>query len=270
MSNEPTEEQKQAAREACWSLNGSLHHNVARLLAEREAKLEEHIKWLETQCVSFEDANINNQKTIKALNEENQRYCEQVAIEKRHWSNLNKANAKTEAERDTLRARVAELEASRDHPRTWAAVEAREAQHLADIRALMGCCRGLVHDVDRLMCGIDVGRHAMVMRATLQRLAHYDDAKSDAPAVAEERCTRCLEPYSRDNWCAENGHDVPREALGDPDVDPSQDVTFPAECPKCQEGTRPFYDFEQARWLCDRCHHPAGEPFVHDAEGGEG
>ena len=51
----------------------------------------------------------------------------------------------------------------------------------------------------------------------------------------------------------------------------SQDVTFPAECPKCQERTHPFYDVEQASWLCDRCHHPAGEPFVHaDTEGGEG
>ena len=50
----------------------------------------------------------------------------------------------------------------------------REAAHLAHIKALRACCHGLVHDVDRLMCGIDVGRHAMLMRSTLADAAHYD------------------------------------------------------------------------------------------------
>jgi len=31
--------------------------------------------------------------------------------------------------------------------------------------------------------------------------------------VDEERCTRCKEPYSRDNWCAETGHDRPAHEL---------------------------------------------------------
>lgn len=36
-----------------------------------------------------------------------------------------------------------------------------------------------------------------------------------------------------------------------------------ALCSKCQETSAAFFDVEQNRWLCDRCHHPVGEPFVH-------
>lgn len=192
------------------------------------------------------------------------------------------------ADNDTLRARVVDLEAKQARLKHLAndevaacgahidslekllkAATAREAQHLADIKA----AKQELHRKNQHLPEVATDE-------LLARLAHYDNAKAAAPAgpvtgipaTEEERCTRCLEPYSRDNWCAENGHDVPREALGEPDVDPSQDVTFPAVCPKCDEGTHPFFDVEQNRWLCDRCHHPAGEPFVHDAdtEGGEG
>lgn len=212
---------------------------LARLLAEREAKLEEHIKWLETQCVSFEDANINNQKIIKALNEENQRYCEQVAIEKRHWSNLNKANAKTEVERDTLRARVAELEATTNS--AWvrmAAAESaasnyeemleeaqkREAQHLADIKALRGFLRVVDEDYDH---DEDAHRYGTACRCCManhlrHRLAHYDDAKA-----AEGEAT----------------------------------------CPKCTDDARPVGDGE--RWVCSVCRRPCRIP-LNDTEGGEG
>lgn len=165
---------------------------------------------------------------------------------------------------DTLRARVAELEAKIADAvfscpgcgrhdfgffasqikaacgpcRTRAeAAEAREAQHLADREAL----RQFLGDREEEE-GIWIPRSEFNAMPRLAQPAHYDDAKADAPAVV----------------------------VDDVEFIPLPPAVFPPVCPKCQERTHPFYDVEQARWLCDRCHHPAGEPFVHDTEGGEG
>ena len=80
-------------------------------------------------------------------------------------------------ERDTLRARVAELEAlfaAATSARVADKMEnlKREAQHLADIKATIDLLRNpFAPHIERVQL--------------LQRLAHYDDAKADAPASTE-------------------------------------------------------------------------------------
>lgn len=157
-TTEPTEEQRRAAASICRRQSDDHwgeadERDIARLLAEREAKLREHSEWLTTQCSKFEDANISNRETIKALNEENQRYCEQVAIEKRHYSILNKIHEQTTADLDAARADNAFL-------RNLFACIATECDHVGDIdpqvkrvRELEACLRemsdsliGVCHD----------------------------------------------------------------------------------------------------------------------------
>lgn len=202
MSNiEPTEEQMQKGEQMYASSDYMTSRDFAEILAEREAKLREEMA-------------------------EHRFYREQGA-----------------EERDTLRARVAELEAFTlltDSERTSAmfaagldvvtravreadqlhqtvgggtrhyvnecllpcfkdegiaiivvdkahAIETgeREAQHLADIKALMGALKDFLRPVAHTFM-FNPGEHA---RALLNRLAHYDDAKADAPASTEGEAT---------------------------------------------------------------------------------
>lgn len=156
---EPTEEQKQAARDFLRKNFLPTHSDVDELadfLAEREAKLsKEH-----------EDFFFKNQND---------------------WIDTI----------DTLRARVAELGQAAGEVNDALGVldlcmvvplvrelEAREAQHLADIKALkddafhrhVACVGGCS------VCDLNSGARCALM----QRLAHYDDAKADAPAFESE------------------------------------------------------------------------------------
>lgn len=138
---EPTEEQREAALRFCKDHsvcgNGWLvdEFTVAELLAEREAKLRERCV-----CIGVETGR---------------------------------------AERDALRARVAELERldlDRDRALYLAEVEyfaasAREAQHLADIKAL------------REALGQGYALSLNAREQVLKVTAHYDDAKAEEPAV---------------------------------------------------------------------------------------
>jgi hypothetical protein len=120
------------------------------------------------------------------------------------------------ADLDAARARIAELEAQaarldqllRDEKlgHTKAAMSLHrcnvaEAAHLAHIKALRACCHGLVHDVDRLMCGIDVGRHAMLMRSTLADTAHYDVEGEKAPCTHGARTWNVIDQTMRCKVC---------------------------------------------------------------------
>lgn len=152
---EPTEEQRAAAIRL-WSRAGPTGYGmaaavdeIARLLAEREAKLREEVTRLEALCTE---------------------------------------EARLIVERDTLRARVAELEATTN--RAWVRIAAaesaasnyeemleeaqkREAQHLAAIKALRAPSR----------LPFDYGVQAAAYDKAIAATAHYDDAKADAGAV---------------------------------------------------------------------------------------
>lgn len=166
MSNiEPTEEQKQAvraiaekegARVQLWHLD-----EIARLLAEREAKLREEVAELSKGWRAAE-AELKTERLVaeKALAARNEMENERDAARR----DLKQSKAMSEAARDTLRARVAELEAERGDTvgcegcgkrlPSLCAVSTedpvylcarcvspmhmeRESQHLADIKALM-------------------------------------------------------------------------------------------------------------------------------------
>lgn len=187
MSNiEPTEEQRRAAKYFADPLEID-PSQVARLLAEREAKLrEEHVAFFHKEQEGWTDTN----ETLRA-------------------------------EAKALRARVAELEATCAEnaiDSLWAQVmKKREAQHLADIKALRDFIvdappsRGrdevlekvrrpiwplgskCLDESDDLVTVTGVhGEFRTVstaegaegfMHHSRLRLAHYDDAKAAAPAV---------------------------------------------------------------------------------------
>lgn len=152
MSIEPTEEQKQAAKKVAYATRPDYLPNlvdaIARLLAEREAKLLEEMERLHRAVVD----------TI----------CDTQ-----------------DAENDTLRARVAELEAEAragwaDLNDCIAEMKESEAQHLADIKAL----REFLGDREEEE-GIWIPRSEFNAMPRLAQPAHYDDAKADAPASTE-------------------------------------------------------------------------------------
>ena len=232
---EPTEEQMQAAAAFVarhgeqnevidsggqarleWSPTHTVD-DIARLLAEREAKLrEEHVAFFHKELDGWTDTN------------------EALRAEVRY-----------------LRARVAELTKENDALRVQAinkgdGADRQRYQHLADIKALHQFLGD--HEEEE---GIWIPRSEFKDVPCRKYLAHYDDAKAAAP-----ECPKCQEGT---------------HPFYDVEFIPLPPALFPPVCPKCQEGTHPFYDVAQTRWLCDRCHHPAGEPFAHaDTEGGEG
>lgn len=350
---EPTEAQRRAATGivlACLSgaNNAASVFVVARLLAEREAKLQARIDDLTEELAATDTTEMRlraERDTLRAelehfrrrlvetdteASEARARVAELEASVKQKNAhieemeeNANRVGAvikifmdyeDTSQRREaTYLARIAELEAERfaavssdgyiatgtgpvhvdDVGSVRDALEVREAQHLADIKALMAkrladmleaarwgaeLAFNVDEHVDDTKIAADIMEEFAKFDAEdelLARLAHYDDAKADAPASTPD-CPR------ESPECITAGFHAVDECERRP-------TSFPAECPKCQEGTHPFYDVEQARWLCDRCHHPAGEPFVHvdddhkngpcgwsgcgrcgDAEGGEG
>lgn len=209
---EPTEEQREAVARFYYREEGDLRPlvsdvglwvktgrigggaiddaciSLARLLAEREAKAVARIKAL---------AN------------------DEIAACGAHIESLESLLAKATDERDTLRARVAELEGQVSESTRLRMTETlhgmgveamyqeREAQHLADIKALMAKVRvaeRMRKAVVRVVCspstitGVAVPLHLIEtldalnrdeadFADVLARLAHYDDAKADAPAV---------------------------------------------------------------------------------------
>ena len=245
---EPTEEQKQAARE--WiALDLDMRHGVrhiARLLAEREAKLREEYRrqlgefnddvaravtravegpdeWamgddvLRPALQKVIDAKVATIAARYKHQHENDTLRARVAeLERPNWLTTPTRSTRSRKDRlkearereETLRARVAELEAKIADAvfscpgcgrhdfgffasqikaacgpcRTRAEVaEAREAQHLADIKALMGSCSVAMDAIDD---DDTVAARNELSEAT-ERLAHYDDAKADAPASTE-------------------------------------------------------------------------------------
>jgi len=191
MSNiEPTEEQKQAAREACWSLNGSLHHNVARLLAEREAKFRARVAELEAKIADAvfscpgcgrHDFGFFASQIKAACGPCRTRAEAAEAREAQHIARIAELETVYESYREA-RARIAEMEeANVLLQRAYSlacnernALTEREAQHLADIMALREVLNDGLNDPN------DIGEEAArdAARALLQRLAHYDDAKA--------------------------------------------------------------------------------------------
>lgn len=158
MSIEPTEEQKQAAREfmdgtadtdrAMWISSGAL----ARLLAEREAKLRKQLAFMEAGSLAdynaFAEALQKEDAYLAEINLINERLAEMREVDGRKSRMLYDRDVVI----DTLRARIKELEAAcgerlaklgeayEEAETGWLGdikeLEAREAQHLADIKAL--------------------------------------------------------------------------------------------------------------------------------------
>ncbi len=168
MSNiEPTEEQKQAAEKAIgetilvlhWNSRKAAGDNLARLLAEREAKLRGDVEAA---------MNLTADGVRKCLN-----LRAEVARLEAKLSRPQPLGMVLLDENEALRARVAELEAD------LAAFMFGEAQHLADIKALTAALDDVLNDPNDI--GEEDARDAG--EALLARLAHYDDAKADAPAV---------------------------------------------------------------------------------------
>lgn len=182
MSNiEPTEEQREAvraiaekegARVQMWHLD-----EIARLLAEREAKLREKMERLHRAVVDT---------VCAAQDAENDTLRARVAELEAEASNLRASVALVCIERDELEdseakhlARIADLEKERDDMDARAGMYSmhlgeameREAQHLADIRALMAPAEDIADndgDTDAFEWGIKE------YLDTVKRLAHYD------------------------------------------------------------------------------------------------
>lgn len=208
MSNtEPTEEQRGAENDY---LDKHVHivisntnfervaDALARLLTEREAKLREEVAELSRgwRADEYELERIRAVLTeTQAENDTLRARVAELEVELRvAWGDCDDGSCEACAkcvdqakhQRDFATARVAELEAEVTQRRRLLAEErgnvgARPAQHLADIKALMGALKDFLvpaaHTIE-----FNPGHSA---RALLQRLAHYDDAKADAGAVVE-------------------------------------------------------------------------------------
>lgn len=212
---EPTEEQREAALRFCKDHsvcgNGWLvdEFTVAELLAEREAKLREEVARLSSTLALSQDAARLSSYLVAAQRAEDERDAAQAELKTERLvaekalaarndmenerdaarRDLKQSKAMTDAARGTLVARVAELEASRDrlieesYDETYAlrSALAREAQHLADIKALNQFLGD--HETEG---GIWIPcTEYDVMPNLAGRLAHYADAKADAPASTE-------------------------------------------------------------------------------------
>lgn len=215
MSNiEPTEEQKQAAKKATEKVLGNAEcckpaYRVARLLAEREAKLQARIDDLTERsarrlddstaidalvyaiaCLELQPGSERDRAVRDALN----RVIDHVgAIEVRARDSATKVVstlvAGAKAREDALTTRVAELEVSQallfaerdklnaDLFSVAKNAHEREAQHLADIKACVGVIEGLLTPSESPLSSPP--RSAVSL---LARLAHYYDAKADGPA----------------------------------------------------------------------------------------
>lgn len=200
MSNiEPTEEQKQAAAAFVarhgeqnevidsggqarieWSPTHTVD-DIARLLAEREAKLREGlVRIIEAVHVQMAATALPQPliDVVRGVYAEHPYALHRI-------EDLEKVCHALQDERDTLRARVAELEGQVSESTRLRMTETlhgmgveamyqeREAQHLADIKAAK---EKLVDTQRAIRGGLDV--YAEDFDELLARLAHYDDAKA--------------------------------------------------------------------------------------------
>lgn len=240
MSNiEPTEEQREAAVAYClgtptpdyavhWVKTGENVRTergftvsagpvaLARLLAEREAKLRKQLTFMEAGSLAdynaFAEALQKEDAYLAEINLINERLAEMREVDGRKSRMLYDRDVVI----DTLRARVAELEAAqgdtvgcegcgRRLPSLCAVSTEdpvylcarcvspmhmeREAQRLADIKALREELRHSRGAVCYWVEGSGSPSHYIkdlkTLDAVLASTAHYDDAKADAPAVVE-------------------------------------------------------------------------------------
>ena len=207
---EPTEEQ----RAAVWRMwmrtsddDNETVRDIARLLAEREAKLRD--EYLTNTCEMSDNvvyyrnlAIVLGAKPQQMANEYDRKLCAEGIDPDDDGNGYHMSVADVIAgkeanfdEADTLRVRVAEL--TRTEAKLTAACQVanatnkrradREAQHLADIKALR------VHivstesgDHDHFDESMDFdGCPACESARILAATAHYDDAKAGAPASTE-------------------------------------------------------------------------------------
>lgn len=200
MSNiEPTEEQKQAAWDWMASppppADKTTADQLAEFLAEREAKLRKQLAFMEAGSLAdynaFAEALQKEDAYLAEINLINERLAEMREVDGRKSRMLYDRDVVI----DTLRARIKELEAAcgerlaklgeayEEAETGWLGdikeLEEREAQHLADIKALREVLNDGLNDPN------DIGEEAArdAAEALLQRLAHYDVAKADAAAV---------------------------------------------------------------------------------------
>lgn len=253
MSNiEPTEEQKQAAER--FIIEGVMHNAaqqcsaLARLLAEREAKLREYVGQLEDQATGQQDlvdtlrarvAEAESALAIYVANDEKaDTLLKRAGLD--DTTNVVPRLAALVDETAALRARVAELEVYADtamrnrdaHAAARDELEEREAQHILDIKALR----------DALTQGYALSLNARdrVLAAT----AHYDDAKADAKVAVVTLEVKQATP------------DMIRAAAATPYLghnDAKADA--PREC---------------GHPCCGQTCGPREDRKVHDTEGGEG
>jgi hypothetical protein len=255
---EPTEEQKQAA--AKWLDDNDKcppteteAWDLAHLLAEREHRAT--TLWRANEAAARADARVVVQQAENRCGElrvalnvveiECERRGEKVlelradlAAARAEIARLQALNAEPVArpDLDAARARITELEhwerIAGDRHHHAVELECREAAHLKRIAELENDHEAMRRDLKKV-CD-DIEEIEARERAHLARIAELE--------AYETMCRKT-------HWV--------------------QAPKLPDECPKCQENSAAFFDVEQNRYLCDRCHHPAGEPFT-DVEGGEG
>lgn len=170
---------------------------LARLLAEREAKLHKQLAFMEAGSLAdynaFAEALQKEDAYLAEINLINERLAEMREVDGRKSRMLYDRDVVI----DTLRARVAELEATcgerlarlgeayEEAETGWLGdikeLEAREAQHLADIKVLRAPSRL------PFAYGVQAAAYDKAIAAT----AHYDDAKADAPAVCRPDDNAC-------------------------------------------------------------------------------
>jgi hypothetical protein len=267
---EPTEEQKQAA--AKWLEDNDKcppteteAWDLAHLLAEREHALLALVQHAQMSSMA-------RAADLDAARAELR--CERAEVEhfRKRLGETDAEACEARADLDAARARIAELEAANGldesaHLARIAELYRDNTAHLAHIKALKGALVEALEDLDRADDnsskygdGVDTTETRRTLKAAISATAHYDVEG----AVAGN-------PVTESPDCPRESHECVTVGFHAVDECERRSSSFPAECPKCQEGTRPFFDIAQNRWLCDRCHHPAGEPFAHvDVEGGEG